>query len=96
MVMLRVSPQRTGSVLPTCRSALRPGWRLSSFWRGIRCTVGDARSPIRHTLISVVGTSLCSVWATAPSPTTHGDRYLKAVFEGVRWRLSQTTGTVGI
>jgi hypothetical protein len=45
---------------------LRPGWRLSSFWRGIRCTVGDARSPIRHTLISVVGASLCSVWATAP------------------------------
>ena len=42
--------------------ALRPGWRPSSFWRGIRCSVGDARSPIRHTLISVVGTSPCGLW----------------------------------
>jgi hypothetical protein len=36
------------------------GIRHSAF--GIRCSVGGARSPIRHTLISVVGTSPCGLW----------------------------------
>src|SRR5665213_668227 len=47
--------------LPTCRSALRPGWRRPSFWRVVLKSVGDTGSPTRSALTSVATPSPCGL-----------------------------------
>jgi hypothetical protein len=52
----------------TCRSALRPGWRRTSFWRVVLQSVGDARSPIRGALTSLATPSHCGLRRTLCAP----------------------------
>jgi len=54
--------------LQTCRSALVSGERRAPFCRLVRCSVGDARSPIRGVLTSLATPSPCGLWRTLCAP----------------------------